>query len=124
MSVFGLLVLAKSCPRNNEAYDPEIVSIGPYQRDKVKLQMMEDRVHATWCSSFAAMVSSPPIDANQGRKWSFLKCTTKLRESGIKFVKATENFSLLDIKFANGIMKIPPLRIDNNTGCLLKNMAA
>ncbi|CAK9148375.1 unnamed protein product [Ilex paraguariensis] len=80
-------------------------------------------VHAIWCSRFATMVSSR-IDANQERGWSFIKCTTGLRESGIKFVKATDSFSLFDIKFTNGIVKIPRLKIVDRTECLFRNMVA
>ncbi|CAK9152471.1 unnamed protein product, partial [Ilex paraguariensis] len=51
-------------------------------------------------------------------------CSTGLRESGIKFVKATKNLSLFAIKFANGIIKIPLLRIVDHIECLFRNMVA
>ncbi|CAK9187013.1 unnamed protein product [Ilex paraguariensis] len=82
-------------------------------------------LHYTWCSSFAEIVSSRRnIDESQGSKWSFIKCATELKEAGIKFEKATESSSLFDIRFENGIMRIPPLRIYDDTEWFFRNMIA
>ncbi|XP_026446249.1 UPF0481 protein At3g47200-like [Papaver somniferum] len=48
----------------------------------------------------------------------------KLMHSGIKFKRATDGISLLNIKFVNGVLKIPPLRIHNYTNNLLRNLVA
>ncbi|CAK9181084.1 unnamed protein product [Ilex paraguariensis] len=82
-------------------------------------------VHDSWCSSFAEIVSSPGnIYASQGSKWRVIKCATELQEVGIKFETATESSSLFDIKFKNGIMRIPPLQIDDDTEWFFRNMVA
>ncbi|CAK9155887.1 unnamed protein product [Ilex paraguariensis] len=81
-------------------------------------------VYESWCSSFAATLSSRGNFANQGIRWEFIKCSTDLREAGIKFEKATESSSLMDIKFENGIIKIPPLRIGDSTEIAFRNMIA
>ncbi|KAI3980732.1 hypothetical protein MKX01_025297 [Papaver californicum] len=48
----------------------------------------------------------------------------KLMHSGIKFKRATDAVSLLNIKFTNGVLKIPPLKIHNHTNNLLRNLIA
>ncbi|XVF38066.1 hypothetical protein REPUB_Repub20aG0065800 [Reevesia pubescens] len=54
---------------------------------------------------------------------SFKRCATELKEAGIKFRKG-EGKSLFDIKYENGILKIPNLTIDDNTDYLLRNLIA
>ncbi|KAA8538654.1 hypothetical protein F0562_028262 [Nyssa sinensis] len=78
-------------------------------------------VHSSWCYSFARKY---PFNGNQ--KWSLelIKSTIELRESGIKFKNDKESTSVLDIKFGNGVMKIPPLDIDDRTECVLRNLIA
>ncbi|XP_027368706.1 UPF0481 protein At3g47200-like [Abrus precatorius] len=51
-----------------------------------------------------------------------LQCATKLRKDGIKFACSTR--SLLDIKFANGVLEIPPLTIHQYTEILFSNLIA
>ncbi|CAK9172970.1 unnamed protein product [Ilex paraguariensis] len=72
-------------------------------------------VHDTWCSSFKTTVSSRRAAEDQERTWEYIKCSTQLREAGVKFKKATETSSLLDIEFENGIMKILPLSVYDST---------
>ncbi|CAK9181078.1 unnamed protein product [Ilex paraguariensis] len=63
--------------------------------------------------------SSHEIDTNH----KFIRSVTELREAGIKFEK-TKCSSLLDVKFENGIIKIPPLLVDDNTEWLFRNLIA
>ncbi|CAK9187012.1 unnamed protein product [Ilex paraguariensis] len=70
------------------------------------------------------MVSSRGKYVDQGRRWEFIKCTTKLLQAGIKFEKATKYSSFLDIKFENGILKIPHLVIFDETELLFRNLIA
>ncbi|CAK9172973.1 unnamed protein product [Ilex paraguariensis] len=81
-------------------------------------------VHDTWCSSFKMTVSSRRVAEDQERTWEYIKCSTQLREVGVKFKKATETSSLLDIEFENGIMKIPPLSIYDSTEVIFRNLVA
>ncbi|KAJ0092398.1 hypothetical protein Patl1_25878 [Pistacia atlantica] len=51
----------------------------------------------------------------------FMRCSTELEEAGIKFKRARGN-SLFDIKFENGIMKIPRLEITGETESIFRNL--
>ncbi|KAI3942128.1 hypothetical protein MKW98_003727 [Papaver atlanticum] len=52
-----------------------------------------------------------------------IPCATELKQSGVKFVKGTGS-SILDIRFKDGILEIPPLVIEDNTDALLRNLIA
>ncbi|CAK9170626.1 unnamed protein product [Ilex paraguariensis] len=116
LSIFTLHLLTffSRSSRNSEASDV------PRQNVKHLLGL----VHDTWCSKFKAIVSSRQNDGDQGRIWEYIKCTTELREARIKFEKATESSSLLDINFKNGIMKIPSLSISDSTEVIFRNLVA
>ncbi|KAK9292564.1 hypothetical protein L1049_020538 [Liquidambar formosana] len=53
----------------------------------------------------------------------FKKCATKLLEAGIEIKKGTEDH-LLDIRFGNGVVMIPPFFIQETTESLLRNFIA
>ncbi|KAA8527373.1 hypothetical protein F0562_034912 [Nyssa sinensis] len=53
-----------------------------------------------------------------------LHCAVKLEEAGINLKKATESKSLLDIKFNNGVLKIPPLKVHSYTEIVFRNLVA
>ncbi|CAK9181082.1 unnamed protein product [Ilex paraguariensis] len=76
-------------------------------------------VHYAWYSSIAGNGPFLVIDTNH----QFIKSVTELREARIKFQK-TESSSFLDVKFENGIMKIPSLVVDDDTECLFRNLIA
>lgn len=57
---------------------------------------------------------------SETRNWEPIRCATELQEAGIKFKKVEEK-SLFDIKFENGIMKIPRLEIDDYTESYCRN---
>uniref|UniRef100_A0A5B7BY59 Uncharacterized protein n=1 Tax=Davidia involucrata TaxID=16924 RepID=A0A5B7BY59_DAVIN len=66
----------------------------------------------------------PQLQSSSGAKQS-LDSAVKLRESGISFEKASpESESLLNMKFANGVLKIPPLKFHNYTEIVLRNLVA
>ncbi|KAA8521498.1 hypothetical protein F0562_012192 [Nyssa sinensis] len=46
-------------------------------------------------------------------EWEFIKSTIEFREAGIKFKPHTKSTTLLDIKFEKGILRIPPLTIND-----------
>ncbi|KAJ8747409.1 hypothetical protein K2173_012953 [Erythroxylum novogranatense] len=52
-----------------------------------------------------------------------IRCATELVEAGIKF-RRVEGCSIFDIKFANGILEIPKLTIEDRTESLLRNLIA
>ncbi|XP_022875994.1 UPF0481 protein At3g47200-like [Olea europaea var. sylvestris] len=79
-------------------------------------------VHKIWCSSFAKMVSFGP-DKTEEHKVLAVNSTNELEEAGIKFEKDTKSNGL-DIKFINGVMKIPGLHISDESETLFRNMIA
>ncbi|CAK9185385.1 unnamed protein product [Ilex paraguariensis] len=52
------------------------------------------------------------------------RCAKKLQEAGIKFKVNLRSDSWMDIEFKNGIMRIPPMFIDDDTKQLLRNLIA
>ncbi|KAJ0035998.1 hypothetical protein Pint_25311 [Pistacia integerrima] len=59
-------------------------------------------------------------DVNE-KYWRFRRWVYELEEAGIKFERARGN-SLFDIKFENGIMKIPRLEITGETESIFRNL--
>jgi hypothetical protein len=56
-------------------------------------------------------------------KWDSIPSATELQEAGVKF-KKLETGGFLDIKFNNGVMEIPLLKIVDSTESMLRNMIA
>ncbi|KAM7485998.1 hypothetical protein LguiA_002007 [Lonicera macranthoides] len=54
--------------------------------------------------------------------FKFIRCAMELKDAGIKFKQGKGN--LFDITFKNGIMRIPPLIIEDRTESLLRNLIA
>uniref|UniRef100_A0A5B6ZDP9 Uncharacterized protein n=1 Tax=Davidia involucrata TaxID=16924 RepID=A0A5B6ZDP9_DAVIN len=95
----------------------------PYSRISVdNVNHLLGLMHDSWCHSFAEIVSGRKV---VNKKWGFIKCATELREAGIKFEKLTGiNTALFDIKFENGVMKIPPFRVEDKTESVFRNLIA
>ncbi|KAI8002955.1 UPF0481 protein [Camellia lanceoleosa] len=72
--------------------------------------------------SFAGIVPNGD-GSNKKGNWRFIPNTIELREAGVKLVKI-EGASLFDIKFKNGVMKIPPLTIEDRTESFFRNLIA
>ncbi|KAI3892209.1 hypothetical protein MKX03_026871 [Papaver bracteatum] len=78
-----------------------------------------DLVRNTYLPSYPKVKSKPDNEMYRN-----VNPAEKLMHSGIKFKRATNSISLLNIKFANGVLKIPPLKIHNYTNNLLRNLIA
>ncbi|THG05823.1 hypothetical protein TEA_026434 [Camellia sinensis var. sinensis] len=61
--------------------------------------------------------------SNKKGNWRFIPNTIELQEAGVKLVKI-EGASLFDIKFEYGVMKIPPLTIEDRTESFFRNLTA
>ncbi|XP_016647181.1 PREDICTED: UPF0481 protein At3g47200-like [Prunus mume] len=85
---------------NPKAYEPHVVSIGPFhrRRDHEKLQRRETV------------------------KQCFL--ATALSEAGVKFKKDDSADNLLNIKFDNGVLTSPELAVTELTEPLFRNLIA
>jgi hypothetical protein len=66
--------------------------------------------------------SSRPNPRGRGG-WEFIHCSSVLLEAGIEFERDTTS-SLFDLRFENGVFKIPPLRIHDSTVSLFQNLIA
>ncbi|KAF5464927.1 hypothetical protein F2P56_014964 [Juglans regia] len=53
-----------------------------------------------------------------------IRNATELKEAGIKFQRAKQGTAFACIKFSNGVLEIPPLRIEDETETLLRNLIA
>ncbi|RZC78234.1 hypothetical protein C5167_002441 [Papaver somniferum] len=102
---------------NEFAYKPELVSIGPFHYEQLKntSYIMLEHYFRQWESLKIVVMKKLHLIV--------LPCAIELKRSGVKFVKGKGN-SILDIKFKDGILEIPPLVIDDNTDTLLRNLIA
>ncbi|MBA0557637.1 hypothetical protein Golob_014693 [Gossypium lobatum] len=108
MNFFAIILPGKGCNRDS------LKSI-------MEIKHLLGLVNDCWQPSESEMVAyrkkTKPIE------WSFMHCATELQEDGIQFEKA-DGSSIFDIKFENGTMKIPKLKIDDHTECFFRNVIA
>ncbi|XP_031282231.1 UPF0481 protein At3g47200-like [Pistacia vera] len=64
---------------------------------------------------------SPDRFKGEPTGWEAFPCATKINEAGITFEKRMAG-SILDINFKNGVLKIPPLLIQETTETILRNL--
>ncbi|KAG7943532.1 hypothetical protein I3843_15G045100 [Carya illinoinensis] len=69
------------------------------------------------------LVSSTIEEENNSDYWEVMPSATGLVEAGIKFVKATSE-NILNIEFDDGVLKIPPLLIQETTETVFRNLIA
>lgn len=79
-------------------------------------------IHKNWIPSYGG---GPKLNekAQNTMSWRFIPSATELLEAGVKIKKATEG-SLFDIKFEHGVIRVPPLRIEDRTETFLRNLIA
>ncbi|KAJ4722904.1 hypothetical protein OWV82_006336 [Melia azedarach] len=63
------------------------------------------------------------MNAERHSDWRFICCATEIQEAGIKFQKVEDGF-LFDIKFENGVLKIPTLQIGDTSEAIFRNLIA
>ncbi|XP_042519751.1 UPF0481 protein At3g47200-like [Macadamia integrifolia] len=56
--------------------------------------------------------------------WEVIPSVTDLVEAGVKFRKGNSNEEILNIRFKDGVMEIPPLLIQGSTEWLFRNLIA
>ncbi|XP_059446782.1 UPF0481 protein At3g47200-like [Corylus avellana] len=73
--------------------------------------------------------TQPYVEIGTGRnvvgakKWNSIPSATELQEAGVKF-KKLETGGFLDIKFNNGVMEIPLLKVVDETESMFRNLVA
>ena len=60
---------------------------------------------------------------HNSQNWKSIPCATQLQEARVKFTKTFDR-NMFDIRFSNGVMEIPILRIDDQTECRFRNLMA
>ncbi|XP_059451414.1 UPF0481 protein At3g47200-like [Corylus avellana] len=72
-------------------------------------------------SSAMFRISSIEEERGSRRRWEFLPSATSLVESGIKFKRGSSK-TILEVKFNDGIIEIPPFEIDEITETVFRNL--
>ncbi|KAI5319515.1 hypothetical protein L3X38_039223 [Prunus dulcis] len=98
---------------NKKAYQPHIVSIGPYHYGDTHLDMMQQH---KWRFLRDLLVRTPSPGPN-------LDDYRQLHLAGIKFKKREAN-SFLDIRFCNGVLEIPNITLDDLRTDIFLNLVA
>ncbi|KAB2607753.1 hypothetical protein D8674_010921 [Pyrus ussuriensis x Pyrus communis] len=99
----------------------EISSLGTEQLLQMRMQPGEVEhllhlFHLSFRPQFDMMITSnyAPNSNHEYRPSSeSIQCTTQLRPSGIKFTPRRDAESFLDIDFRNGVLRIPPITIND-----------
>ncbi|XP_031250327.1 UPF0481 protein At3g47200-like [Pistacia vera] len=95
-----------------------------YAKNRMKPCINENWWFKRWCDAIFWMFKRGNIYLKLMRCYIYLKfmrCSTELEEAGIKFESALDD-RLFDIKFENGIMKIPRLEITGETESIFRNL--
>ncbi|XP_059437591.1 UPF0481 protein At3g47200-like [Corylus avellana] len=64
-----------------------------------------------------------PVTLVRRKQPNMIRSTTELKEAGVKIQRAKHS-QLLDVTYEEGVLKIPPLYIDDYKGTLFRNMMA
>ncbi|XP_059437588.1 UPF0481 protein At3g47200-like [Corylus avellana] len=64
-----------------------------------------------------------PVTPARRKQPNMIRSTTELKEAGVKIQRAKHS-QLLDVTYEEGVLKIPPLYIDDYKGTLFRNMMA
>ncbi|KAJ4722913.1 hypothetical protein OWV82_006344 [Melia azedarach] len=78
-------------------------------------------IHHNWQPSCSRTMRNCRKVTGERKYREVIRCATELKEAGIKFMKV-EGESLFDIKFENGIVKLPRLNIDDDAEPLVRNL--
>ncbi|KAK9120041.1 hypothetical protein Scep_018134 [Stephania cephalantha] len=68
--------------------------------------------------------SSQQVEFGSYVNWEYTKCVTDIFEAGVKFKRRAHGDGLLDVKFENGVLEIPPFCFGESVTVLLPNLIA
>ncbi|KAK9183285.1 hypothetical protein WN944_026436 [Citrus x changshan-huyou] len=114
---FNGILPGKGC-RRDIVYQVDVYPIN-------EIKHLVHLIHANWLPSPAG-VGAYRNNATNNSYWSFIGSAIEIREAGIRFrkVEVLKDDSLFDIKFENGVMKMPSLEIGDATETVLQNFIA
>ncbi|KDO38060.1 hypothetical protein CISIN_1g035872mg, partial [Citrus sinensis] len=114
---FNGILPGKGC-RRDIVYQVDVYPIN-------EIKHLVHLIHENWLPSPAG-VDAYRNNATNNRYWSFIGSATEIQEAGIHFrkVEVLKDDSLFDIKFENGVMKMPSLEIGDATETILQNFIA
>ncbi|KAG2688031.1 hypothetical protein I3760_09G075000 [Carya illinoinensis] len=67
--------------------------------------------------------STLPIELARGKQPNMIRSITELKQAGVK-VQRAKHLKPLDITYEEGVLKIPPIYIDDYKGTVIRNMVA
>ncbi|XP_006420574.2 UPF0481 protein At3g47200 [Citrus clementina] len=114
---FNGILPGKGC-RRDIVYQVDVYPIN-------EIKHLVHLIHENWLPSPAG-VEAYRNNATNNSYWSFIGSATEIQEAGIHFRKVgvLKDDSLFDIKFENGVMKMPSLEIGDATETILQNFIA
>ncbi|KAK9117512.1 hypothetical protein Sjap_016459 [Stephania japonica] len=68
--------------------------------------------------------SSQQVEFRSYANWEYTKCVTDISEAEVKFKRRAHGDGLLDVKFENGVLEIPPFCFGESVTVLLPNLIA
>lgn len=93
----------------------------PSESDLPPIQDWQDKKHILDVCRKLLVLSIAGEKDQLDLDWTLMPTVTSLVEAGVK-IKRGESRSFLDIKFDNGVLEIPPLRIEETTETLFRNI--
>ncbi|KAK4425610.1 hypothetical protein Salat_1755000 [Sesamum alatum] len=81
-------------------------------------------IHEICCLPFAGTILHKNVGSNACQNWESIQSTSGLQEVGIRFQKTEGTSGFMDITFENGVLRIPPLNIFDETESQFRNLIA
>lgn len=100
-------------PRNGYGKQPD-------SNSDLNIKHLLGLIHNNWLP-LGAMTKEANKNTHKTKSWRFIPSATELLDAGVK-IKKVEEDSLFNITFKNGVMQIPPLRIEDRTETFLRNL--
>ncbi|KAL1543037.1 UPF0481 protein [Salvia divinorum] len=81
--------------------------------DPRKVKHLLDFIHRSWL---------PPLSRQGERRVMFIDSATRLEDANVKFEIRPKGKTLFDVGFEEGVMRMPPLTIEDRTESFLRNL--
>ncbi|KAJ7980387.1 hypothetical protein O6P43_003670 [Quillaja saponaria] len=122
--LFEIVPIPRQCNQSlNELAFRFFRNILPGEQEVVTERINQGGNHLLDLISHCYLPTYPLEQLKQSGSSKVIECATKLQKAGIKFRKVTAK-SLLDIKFVDGVFRIPPLKIHGFSEALFANLIA